>query len=370
MHHSVFEGSDELLQFALFSIDNAADAIFWVNRDAEFFYVNHAATKLFGYTREELLTMTIHDLEVSAKGRELWPKFWDEMRRKQSMILESKVRRKDGSIFIMEIHTNFFVFKGKEFKVTYARDITERKKKDDALREKNEELQRLNAELDRFVYSVSHDLRAPLTSILGLVNVAKMNSPDAKQAAYLDMIARTASKLDELVLSITAYSRNTRMEPQNERVDLHKEVNDCIDNLKFIEGAERISFRTRISENKPYYGDRYRLRIILSNLVSNAIKYCNPLQSQPFVSIELDVDKEILRIVVRDNGQGIAPEHHSRLFSMFYRASESSFGSGIGLYIVKETINKLSGTISFQSTPGVGTVFTVTLPNFAPPVRV
>jgi PAS domain S-box-containing protein len=369
MYNSVFQNKDELLQFALFSIDHAADAIFWVKQDAGFFYANHAASRLFGYTREELLSMKVYDLEASDKGEASWPKFWELIREKRSMILESKVRRKDGSIFIMEIHTNFFDYKGSEFKVTYARDISERKRTNAELQLKNDELQKLNAELDRFVYRVSHDLRAPLTSILGLVNVARMNNSGEKQEVYLDMIARTAGKLDELVLSITEYARNARLETQYTPVDLKKEVNDCIENLKFLQGADRISFRINIQEQIPYCGDCTRIRIILNNLVSNAIKYSNPLQAGPFVSIAIDVNAERMQIVISDNGQGISEEHHARLFSMFYRASESSFGSGIGLYIVKETVDKLCGTISFQSKKEEGSVFTVILPNTDPRVQ-
>lgn len=363
MHPTVFEGQDEFLHFAQFSIDHAADAIFWVDRQANFFYANHAASRLFGYTREELLSMSIYDLEVSPSSRESWPRFWDEMRAKRSMLLESKVKRKDGSIFIMEIHTNFFVYNGKEFKVTYGRDITQRKTIEEEIRVKNEELQKVNSELDRFVYSVSHDVRAPLTSILGLVNVARMGDPGSQQMSYLDMISKTAGKLDEMVLSITDYARNARMELQREPVDFAREVNDCVENLKFIEGADRIAFKISIKEDVPYYGDRSRIRIIFNNLVSNAIKYSDPKKAVPFVSIEVEVDAAKARITISDNGQGIAPEHHSRLFRMFYRASESSFGSGIGLYIVKETVSKLSGTISFHSDEGAGTTFNVYLPN-------
>lgn len=366
MHPTVFEGPDELLQFAQFSIDHAADAIFWVNHEAQFLYVNHAACKLFGYSREEMLAMTVPDLEVSPSSRDSWPKFWNEMRARRSMIMEAKVKRKDGSTFIMEIHTNFFVFKDKEFKVTYGRDITQRKKTEDALKQKNEELQKLNAELDRFVYSVSHDVRAPLISIIGLVNVARMNGPSRQQLDYLDMISKTAGKLDELVLSITNYARNARVELHYELIDLDHEVKDCIENLKFLAGAERMEFKTKIQAEAAFYGDRNRLRIILNNLMSNAIKYSNPVQPEPFVSIEIDVSTERMQMIMTDNGQGIAKEHHARLFSMFYRASESSFGSGIGLYIVKEAVSKLSGTIEFRSQKGMGTTFTVSIPNHIP----
>lgn len=353
----------ELLPFTQFSVDYASDAIFWVDAEGKFIYTNHAASALFGYTRAEFLTMSIFDLEVSQSGRKNWPKFWAEMREKRSLILESDVKRKDGSFFRMEIRTNFYIFQGKEFKVTYGRDITQKKKAEEALHQKNGELQKVNAELDRFVYSVSHDLRAPLVSILGLVNVALLQITDPRQMQYLDMIATTARRLDELVLSITDYSRNARTELLPEKVEITKEVNDAIANLRHMQGAEQIKFRVNSNELDVFYSDRARIRVILHNLISNAIKYANMLQQPPYVEIDVTVKEGKAIIAIKDNGQGIAEEHHEKMFTMFYRASSNSFGSGLGLYIVKEVVGRLGGKIDFESEEGKGTEFYIELPD-------
>ncbi len=244
---------------------------------------------------------------------------------------------------------------------------SERKQSDKALREQNDELVKINKELDSFVYSVSHNLRAPLMSVLGLLNLAKMS--DGKNAdleQYFEMMEHSILKLDETLKEILDYSRNARKELEFQQLDIKAIVNDSISRLQYMEGAEKILKTIDIIEQSPLYCDAYRLLVIFNNLLSNSIKYRDPLKEQCFVHFYITITKETLTIRFQDNGIGIVPGLLPKIFNMFYRATERSEGAGLGLYIVRETVQKLGGSIDVQSELGVGTSFEVQIPNGSP----
>jgi hypothetical protein len=118
----------------------------------------------------------------------------------------------------------------------------------------------------------------------------------------------------------------------------------------------------------PFYSDAFRMRIIFKNLISNAIKYMNLRRPDNFIWFTIATDANALRLKVQDNGIGIDQAYIDRIFSMFFRATERSEGSGLGLYIVKQTVQRLGGTISLQSTLDEGTQFSIYLPNLPPAV--
>lgn len=228
--------------------------------------------------------------------------------------------------------------------------------------ENYELLEKANTELDRFVYSTSHDLRAPLTSILGLINIAEMsgNVDDIKR--YLVMMKDRVSLLDKFIKDITDYSRNNRLEVERHHVNLTKISNEVWDLLKYTPEAQQVDFHIDIPQDINIVSDEPRLKTVLLNLLSNAIRYQDNGKPNPYVRLHCHKNGKGYHINVEDNGQGIDPQHHVKVFDMFFRGSESSKGSGLGLYIVKETVTKLSGSIALESTPGVGSTFTIKLP--------
>lgn len=226
---------------------------------------------------------------------------------------------------------------------------------------KNSNLEKTNAELDRFFYSTSHDLRSPLLSIKGLVNIARNDTCDTKMHHYLDMMNDRTDKLDAFIKDIIDYSKNTRTEIVYEPVNALELVEEVKENFQFLEGAEKIQFQNEIAVEKAYT-DKTRITIILNNLISNAIKYHNHNRADSWIKIRMELLDDVLGIEVSDNGSGIAPERQERIFEMFYRGTERSQGSGLGLYIVKETIEKLNGTIRVESVEGDGTTFIIQLP--------
>lgn len=227
---------------------------------------------------------------------------------------------------------------------------------------KNLHLEKTNAELDRFLYSTSHDLRSPLSSIKGLVNIARMESKDEKIQRYFTMMIDRVDKLDFFIRDIIDYSKNARMEIRTEPVDFNSLLAEVTENLKYIEGAESIDFQTHVSVGQTVNADKNRLSVVLNNLMANAIKYHDPHKEKQWIDVQVRNSNGSIIMEVSDNGTGIDQEHHSKIFDMFYRGTFQSTGSGLGLYIVKETLAKMKGSIALESVPGKGSRFLITLP--------
>ena len=227
---------------------------------------------------------------------------------------------------------------------------------------KNIHLEKTNAELDRFLYSTSHDLRSPLLSIKGLVNIARMETTDEEMQRYFTLMIDRVDKLDFFIKDIIDYSKNARTEIRHEPVDFESLVSEVTENLRYIEGAGSIHFQTNVSLRNAVKADKNRLSVILNNLMANAIKYHDPQKEKQWIDVQVTNSNGTLKVKVSDNGSGIDPEHHGKIFDMFYRGTFQSKGSGLGLYIVRETVSKMKGTIHLDSKPGIGTTFLITLP--------
>ncbi|MDH4091225.1 MAG: ATP-binding protein [Cyclobacteriaceae bacterium] len=238
------------------------------------------------------------------------------------------------------------------------------------VKKQNEALKKVNAELDRFVYSASHDLRSPLASILGLINVAREDTQWDKQE-YLTLIEKSVKKLDSFIGDIIDFSRNARLEIVPEKIDFETFIKDILEDLRYIENYDKISRTVSVNISTDFYTDRKRLRIVLSNVIANAIKHHLPEPNRDnYFSVTISQDKHLVVIQVTDNGPGISEKYHESIFKMFFRASGRTAGSGLGLYIVKETVNKLGGKITLASRQGEGTTFTISLPSYAPTKQV
>ncbi len=226
----------------------------------------------------------------------------------------------------------------------------------------NKLLTKSNEELDRFVYSTSHDLRAPLASVLGLINISNNTENMEEIKRYLGMMKQRVNSLDGFIKDITDYSRNNRLQITSSRVNLHYLASEIWESLRYTSGAEDITFTSSIPQDFEVETDSARLQTVLSNLLSNAIRYHDQRKENKFIQLSCQQTGQSFSLHIEDNGQGIDPQYQKRIFEMFFRANESSQGSGLGLYIVKETINKLSGTIQLQSVPRVGSTFTLKFP--------
>jgi signal transduction histidine kinase len=198
--------------------------------------------------------------------------------------------------------------------------------------------------------------------VKGLIGIAEKSEDYQELKSYLSMMRGRIDALEKFIRDIIDYSRNSRLEVVHEPVNLHELVHEIMESLRFTDEHNVVSFKEELSKDFIILSDKVRLKIILNNLLSNALKYHDPEKNDSVVSIQANHSNELLHILVEDNGLGIDSDQLPRIFDMFYRASVNSTGSGLGLYIARETIKKLNGKITAESTPGVGTRFILEIP--------
>lgn len=236
------------------------------------------------------------------------------------------------------------------------RDVTERKKTE-------RELVQRNHELDSFVYRASHDLKAPLNSLMGLIEILKSESKEASLLTYLSLMDKSVIKLDTFIKNLTDFSKVARSEIRNQAVDFREIIQEVLEGLRYMQHADRVLRKIAITGDIPFHGDNFHIGIVMGNLLSNAVKYQDLRKPESWLSVTVDIRTDRALITVEDNGVGIPEEHKGRIFELFYRATNQSFGSGLGLYITRNAVEKMNGTVQLESTEGVGTKFTVMLPN-------
>lgn len=344
----------EKLFFQLF--ESSPLAIVLLDEKSEVVQINRGFEELFGYTLSDLAGQVLTDAIVPVE----FEKEGDEI---NNMITDNKVvrvetvrRRKNGEQVSVIIYGIPVVLHDEKIGIfgMYV-DITERQKVE-------EELKVRNAELDNFVYKVSHDLRAPLSSVLGLAHLAAMPDNHDDLSTYIKLMGQKATQLDHFISDVLSHSKNLKMDVTTSRVDIREIIDRTFRDLSYLAGAEQMKKSILIS-GVEFYSDPWRVAEIFRNLISNAIKYRKLQGTDAEVKVSIDVSHERCDIVVEDNGIGVEAEHGQRIFEMFYRASDQSDGSGLGLYIVKNAIDKLGGTVSVVTSLGKGTRFEIALPN-------
>ncbi len=232
------------------------------------------------------------------------------------------------------------------------------------LQDKNQTLKKANEELDRFVYSTSHDLKSPLASVLGLLNLAKFEKEKTPEtvAKYLEMMEERVNHLDGFIKDILDYSRNSRQDIVISEVNVSDIVSEVFLANRFLVNSDKIKIVSRIDLNETLLIDKNRLIRVLNNLVSNAIKYCDLRKENPEVCVSAMVKNKNLVVAVKDNGVGIDDEYKERIFDMFFRGTELANGSGLGLYIAREMVLKMKGTMEFESQLNEGSIFRIIIP--------
>ncbi len=231
------------------------------------------------------------------------------------------------------------------------------------LKRKVSELQKTNDELNRFVYSTSHDLRSPLASIMGILNLSKMENSVVDPNGYMGMIETCVNKMDIFIQKIIEYYKSIRVDDEKTEIDFTKLLKESVEICKMQ--RPEVQFNISVDQQIKLVNDVFRISIIIDNLISNAVKYQKPTSDSPLVNISVKVDEYKATIEIEDNGIGIVEEHLNNIFKMFFRSTSHVNGLGIGLYIVKEALSRLGGDISVVSTYGVGTLFRIVIPNLA-----
>ena len=328
--------------------------------------INDPFCQMSGYDRTELIGMKPSDLLLEDKtSKEDINRVIQTRRNGVSTTYSVDVRIKSGEVRTWLIsgspryNSEGLVIGSMGFHL----DITEQKKRTQELYSANETLQKTNKELDTFVYRVSHDLRSPLLAVIGLTQIAKGNlekSTDKTVLGLINMIGDKVRHLDEIIVSILHYSRNSRLAPSPSRWSIKELLKTILDNTQQAE--KEIDMIFNVNGIDEVYSDKMRWELIINNLINNAVKYSDPSKENSWVSFELTQNGSQYRMVIEDNGVGIPKKAQQRVFEMFYRNSSIADGSGLGLYIVDDAVKKLGGKITLTSEEHVGTRVTISLP--------
>lgn len=227
------------------------------------------------------------------------------------------------------------------------------------LEDERSRLLKANKELDEFLYSTYHDLRSPIASVLGITNLAKLERLDAVSLHYMNLIEDRLHKLDIVISDISNVMRSKRKDLKFRQFDFNILISEIISEVKFLQGTSNVEFRYPQGAPNFLYTDYDLLKTVIVNIVVNAIKFQDREEKRPYVQISFSHEVGRIQIEIEDNGQGIPESSLNQIFDMFYRANITSDGTGLGLYIASEAIAKINGTISVNSTVGVGSSFKI-----------
>ncbi len=231
------------------------------------------------------------------------------------------------------------------------------------IKRKNAELQELNDQLQKFIYSASHDMRAPLASIKGVLKVAVSEELSQKAREYFSLIEKSANRLDDYVQNIIHYYQNAQTETSIKPVDLKAMAESLVTQYQGFDVLEKFSIDLEVLSSTPFYTDEYRWRIILGNLLSNAIRYRDQAKSQGIIKINIIQNSEKAVMRFEENGVGMTADTLAQVRDMLQGSERKTLGSGLGLYLIREAVRRLSGSIKMDSTQGEGVAVTLEIPN-------
>ena len=335
--------------------ENAPMGIVMLGFDDEVLKINKGFEQMFGYQPDEVVGKYINDLIIPEGYAEEAVGLSREANAGKMMYLETlRVDKNNNEVPVM-IYTLPVIHEEQRLGVySIYVDLSKRMKVE-------EELKVRNLELDNFVYKVSHDLRSPLASILGLINLVKLEGGFTDSFEYLKLMESQVHKLDHFIHDVLSHSKNLKMSLIATKINFNEVIDKCIADLSYLPGFDLVEKNITI-EGDYFVSDIWRINEVFRNLIANSIKYKDTTKAQCQLNINIVNNKEKCKITISDNGIGITEESLPHIFEMFYRATDTSKGSGIGLYIVKNAIEKLGGTIQLESLHGKGTTFSIELP--------
>jgi two-component system sensor histidine kinase/response regulator len=380
---------EESLRLTQFSVDKATDYVFWVGPEGRFVFVSEAACRRLGYSREELLEMTIFDIDPQAPQN--WSEHFREIKERGSFTFEKVHQTKGGETFPVEITVNYVEFNGKEYDFASCRDITERRRVEEKLRRAKEAAEAANRELEHaihranesaaeaqlaneaksvFLANMSHEIRTPMNGTIGMIDLLLETDLDAEQRDLSQTARSSADALLTVIGDILDFSKIEagRLETEALDFDLRTSLEDLAAFLVYRAREKGLELNVLIAAGVPsaLRGDPGRLRQVLTNLVGNAIKFTERGEVSIDVAVEAEDEATVtLRFCVRDTGVGISPDQIERLFEPFTQADLSTTrvygGTGLGLSIVKGLVQAMGGCVGVESDVGGGSTFWFTV---------
>jgi signal transduction histidine kinase len=329
---------------------------------------------MLGYTKGELLKMTIFDIVPEFSG-DVWEEYWDHLKKKGSYLIQLFYKTRMGNEIPVEVAFNFMEFEGEELNFVFSRNITERKISDEKLKNAKEKAERSDKLKSAFLANMSHEIRTPMNAIIGFINLLGDRDITQEQKEEIIELAQSSSsdllnilndiidiskiEADELVLNKTLnYVNNLLSETYkfySNNIDLKSKENVKL-SLDLEANSERIAIFT----------DKARFRQIMNNFINNAIKFTNSGEIVIGYNQITIGGRKLLRFFVKDTGDGIPDEKIDYIFDRFNRIDDSRkktlIGTGLGLSISKKLVDILGGDIGVESKLGEGSEFYFTLP--------
>ncbi len=363
--------AEEALKLTQFSVDQGADAAFWMSKDARFFYVNEAACKALGYTKEELLHMTVYDIDPMFPP-ENWEAHWQDMKERKSFSMESIHRTKDGREFPVELMVNYLEYDGAEYNCAFARDITSRKQNEEKLKGAKEKAEQANKTKSEFISNISHEIRTPLNSIIGFSEMLTSHLDEPRLKEYAGSIRSAGDSLLMLINDILDLSKIEagRLDISLEPVELRSVITEISQVFAVKVAKKNLDFIMDVQDEVPetLMLDKIRIRQVLFNLIGNAVKFTQKGYIRLVVKL-MDTKRSDAKlgliIKVEDSGIGIPADSHETIFDSFVQLENTTGhtieGTGLGLSITKRLVEMMKGCIELESKPGSGSSFTVIL---------
>ncbi len=378
----------ERLKLTQFGIDHVSDAIYLIDTQARFRYVNEEACHRHGLERREMLEKGVADVDPNFPS-ERWSEHFAELKQRGTLMFESLHRRGDGSLYPVEVAANYIRYANDEYNFAFARDITERKQIEAELQRSHEQLESQvelrTAELKRakeaaeeanqaksvFLANMSHELRTPLNAILGFAQLMARDEriPDDERE-NLETINRSGTHLLRLINDVLEISKIEagRFSLKITPIDLYELLDSLVEVMRVRARQKGLALSLERSDDLPRYvkTDITKLRQVLLNLLSNAVKYTEAGSVILRAAVEGPSDRLWLRFEVVDTGIGIAAQELERIFLPFYQVAPATFsesgGTGLGLSISLEYTRLLGGDLTAESTRGLGSCFRLRLP--------
>jgi len=346
--------------------ETSADAIFLETVDGKVLDCNASACQMYGYSKEELLALTVTDL-VPEQVAAMLPDVVAQELATGGLFFETLNRRKSGQVFPCEISTRLATIRGETLAIVYVRDITERRRAEDALRQYTSELQARNEELDAFTHTVAHDLKNPLANIIAFADEMQLeydSLTDEERVMCVRTILNSGRKLDNILEELILLAGMRRTLVKIQPLDMGSIVTEALQRLSYMLGRSEAQIVVPDASAWPRaIGHAPWVEEVWVNYISNAIKYGG---KPPRVELGGESQPDgTARFWVRDNGNGLTPEQQARLFTPFTQLTEvRARGHGLGLSIVRRIVDRLNGQVGVEShgVPGAGSLFYFTLP--------
>ena len=344
-------------------IDNAVDGFITIDDRGFILSANPACTRIFGYAPEEMIGRNVKMLMPEPYHSEHDGYLANYQRSGDAKVIgigrEAEGRRKDGSVFPLDLAVAKIELNDTTIYSGIVRDISERNASEQALLE-------ANAELEEFAYRTSHDLRSPIASSQGLLTISREMLAEGDLTALGQTLQRMENnfrKLDHLIQNIITVTRNRLMEEDARPIDLRALVSEAIDALAHLDDFKRIRIENHVPAELTIVSKPSKFQVIVGNMLSNAVKYHDPKEAAPVIDVRAFRYSGKMRLSVEDNGLGVPPASRHLLFKMFKRLHPNrSFGSGLGLYILRKSTEALGGTALYEARDK-GSRFIIELPD-------